>query len=288
MTRHGIEPRSPGTQFNNSEYFCRGRENEESYQIAEVTWYFPRVTRRICHCSLKHDLGIHYSRPTWPCLIVEIHATGAKFILPSGYCIVINCAITFCTTNVGCFRDPVWTREAYVPELNYVARSSMRLSNHTQNKAKNNASARQLPRTTNHSWYLSRIELLRSWDMHVANLHIQKHEQNFWLVQVFSIKRLRLYTWRLSRFFTLVVKDIYRVCVCVCVRNLVWFGLVWFSLVWFGLVLWHINHYWLFNAKSCFYIYIKYIWFVKTFSRYKKLNDQIVLFLIHSSVSQPS
>ena len=26
----------------------------------------------------------------------------------------------------------------------------------------------------------------------------------------------------------------------------------------FGLVLWHINHYWLFNAKSSLFIYIKY------------------------------
>ena len=31
------------------------------------------------------------------------------------------------------------------------------------------------------------------------------------------------------------------------------------SLVWFDWVLWHINHHWLFNAESCFYIYIKYI-----------------------------
>ena len=31
--------------------------------------------------------------------------------------------------------------------------------------------------------------------------------------------------------------------------------------VWFGLVLWHINHYWLFNAKFSLYIYIRYIWF---------------------------
>ena len=30
------------------------------------------------------------------------------------------------------------------------------------------------------------------------------------------------------------------------------FGLV-------GLVLWHIKHYWLFNAKFCFYIYIQYM-----------------------------
>ena len=31
------------------------------------------------------------------------------------------------------------------------------------------------------------------------------------------------------------------------------------GLVWFSLVLWHINPCWLFNAKSCFYIYIKYM-----------------------------
>ena len=38
-------------------------------------------------------------------------------------------------------------------------------------------------------------------------------------------------------------------------------SLIRFSLVWFGLVLWHINHSWLFNAKSFLYIYIKYIGF---------------------------
>ena len=34
-----------------------------------------------------------------------------------------------------------------------------------------------------------------------------------------------------------------------------------YDLVWFGLVLWHINHCWLFNAKSSLYIHIRYIWF---------------------------
>ena len=29
----------------------------------------------------------------------------------------------------------------------------------------------------------------------------------------------------------------------------------------FGWVLWHINHWWLFNVKSFLYIYIKYILF---------------------------
>ena len=31
------------------------------------------------------------------------------------------------------------------------------------------------------------------------------------------------------------------------------------GLVWFGLVLWYIKHCWLFNAKFCFYKYIKYM-----------------------------
>ena len=26
-----------------------------------------------------------------------------------------------------------------------------------------------------------------------------------------------------------------------------------------GVVLWHINYYWLFNAKYCFYLYTKYM-----------------------------
>ena len=32
-----------------------------------------------------------------------------------------------------------------------------------------------------------------------------------------------------------------------------------YDFVWFDFVLWHINHCWLFNAKSSLYIYIKYI-----------------------------
>ena len=53
---------------------------------------------------------------------------------------------------------------------------------------------------------------------------------------------------------------------------------------WFGLVLLHINHYRLFNGKSCFYI--SNIWFVNTFFRYTQSNDQTVLFLtIQFSIS---
>ena len=34
-----------------------------------------------------------------------------------------------------------------------------------------------------------------------------------------------------------------------------------YVVVWFGLVVWHINHCGLFNVKSSFYIYIKYLLF---------------------------
>ena len=60
---------------------------------------------------------------------------------------------------------------------------------------------------------------------------------------------------------------------------MIWFGLVWFygisiiigylmpnplytyilNMILFGWLLWHINHYRLFNAKSSLYLYIKYI-----------------------------
>ena len=48
-------------------------------------------------------------------------------------------------------------------------------------------------------------------------------------------------------------------------------------LVRFDLVFWHINNYWLFNAKSCFYLYIKYM--IKNIFRYAQLKDKTVLFL---------
>ena len=35
----------------------------------------------------------------------------------------------------------------------------------------------------------------------------------------------------------------------------------WIYKIWLGWVLWHINHYRLFNTKSSLYIYIKYLWF---------------------------
>ena len=55
----------------------------------------------------------------------------------------------------------------------------------------------------------------------------------------------------------------------------------------FGLIFWHINHCWLFNAKFCFYIYIKYIWFENTFCRYT-VKWSVLLLTIQFSISQQS
>ena len=42
--------------------------------------------------GLEHNLRIHSFRPSWPCLIVKVFATLAKFLEPSGYFIAINCS----------------------------------------------------------------------------------------------------------------------------------------------------------------------------------------------------
>ena len=49
---------------------------------------------------LEHSLGIYDFRTYWPCLIVKIRVTRSKFLRPTGYCTVFNCAFNFCTTNV--------------------------------------------------------------------------------------------------------------------------------------------------------------------------------------------
>ena len=45
-------------------------------------------------------------RPPWPCQIIEVLVTQAKFLDPSDYCSIINCTFTFCTTNdFSCFHS---------------------------------------------------------------------------------------------------------------------------------------------------------------------------------------
>ena len=54
--------------------------------------------------GLEYSFRIHCFWPIWLCLIIKVLATWAKFLQPSDYFNVINCAFTFFTTNVfGCF-----------------------------------------------------------------------------------------------------------------------------------------------------------------------------------------
>ena len=61
---------------------------------AELAWYSPRDTHRICPYGFEHGFGVH-----WVFLIVAVLAIQAKFLNPSGYNTVINYTFNFQTTN---------------------------------------------------------------------------------------------------------------------------------------------------------------------------------------------
>ena len=75
----------------------------------DLTQDSPSATHQIClngfkFASMVHNLRIHCLRLSWPCLIIKVLATQAKFLEPSDYCTVINYAFTFCLINdFGCF-----------------------------------------------------------------------------------------------------------------------------------------------------------------------------------------
>ena len=83
-------------------FFCKlvSVTNQPRLWDVELPWYSSSITCWICLHGLEHGLGIHGFCPTWLCQIVEVFESWAKFLEPSGYCIVINCTFTFCTTNV--------------------------------------------------------------------------------------------------------------------------------------------------------------------------------------------
>ena len=45
---------------------------------AELTWYSPSATYRVCLYSLEHSLGIYSFWPIWTCLRVKVFATLLK------------------------------------------------------------------------------------------------------------------------------------------------------------------------------------------------------------------
>ena len=76
-------------QFSNSEYFHKGREDDELH------W----TTRCWTHLMLSEcyllDLQIYAFRSSSSCLIIKVLATQARFLELSDYCIVINHAFIF-------------------------------------------------------------------------------------------------------------------------------------------------------------------------------------------------
>ena len=95
------------SQFDSSECFRWGRENDEPRGIVNCRscliffeCYSPDLTLWLQYGFLE----IHAFRPTSPCLIIEVLATRTKFLKPSGYWTVINCADTFWHNKCfGCF-----------------------------------------------------------------------------------------------------------------------------------------------------------------------------------------
>ena len=68
-------------------------------KIVKFASYSPSATFWICLSSLEPSLRIQNSRPTWPCLIIEVLPDQAKFLQLSGYYTVMNSTLTFHTTH---------------------------------------------------------------------------------------------------------------------------------------------------------------------------------------------
>ena len=132
---------------------------------AKLTWYSPRATHWICIYGLEYGLGSHGFRPAWLCLIIEVVVSREKcsstiwLLYCDRLCFLLspNKYFWLLRRHYG----PIRTRE--VPQLNHVTFSSVQFLNHTH-EGKQCTSCQRINyhNTTNHSRYLSRIELFRS------------------------------------------------------------------------------------------------------------------------------
>ena len=101
---------------------------------AELAWYSPNTSHRICFYGLEHDLGSRCFRPSWHFLIIEVFETQVKLLEPSGYRTGIKCAFFFHIINAfwllpWCYGS-FWICKEYVLKLDYFASSSVRLQYH--------------------------------------------------------------------------------------------------------------------------------------------------------------
>ena len=105
---------------------------------------------------------------TWPWLIVVVLPTRAEFLKLSDYSTLINYTFSFCTTYVfNCFRGVIAKFERVKPKF-------PKLSSHKQRGLKQCSTCQctNYHDTTNHSWYLAWLELLRSRDICCANKYV--------------------------------------------------------------------------------------------------------------------
>ena len=134
---------------------------------------------QICLCGFEHGLGIHDFSPTWPCLIIKVLVAPAKFLQPSSYCIVINCAFTFCrTTNILVFFRDVMAQFKFVKQI-FPNQTILRVhlcEFQIMHGVKQCTTWQSIDYydLTNHNGYLPRLELLRSRYTHHKLLVIYK------------------------------------------------------------------------------------------------------------------
>ena len=144
--------------------------------------YTPDLTLSLEHRPRTHSFGI-----TRPCLIVEVLANRAKFLQPSGYCNMIDYTFTFRPMNIStCFGDVMACFELvkHVSELDYIARSSVYLSNHTRTEAMHSVSAHRLPQHYQLLWVTTMVWTASIiWYTHHRLTCTTKILQNFWLNQ---------------------------------------------------------------------------------------------------------
>ena len=126
----------------------------------------PSATHLICLFGLENDLRIHDFRPTWPCKIVEVLATWAKFIQQSNYCtfsFVREIYLVASTVLWHCFNMTAYQLSRYYPPK-WIPITAWAVSVvcvafklHTEWSHRQRVSTP--PTTTNQSRYIQRLEL---------------------------------------------------------------------------------------------------------------------------------
>ena len=116
---------------------------------------------------------------SWPCLIIKVLATWMKFLKLSGYCTLVNCVFTICTTNVfGFFHCVIALFELVKHKFsNYIHCTFICVSfkSHTDwcNAQCVSAPTTKILQTTVSTYNC--FELLLLHDIHAVNLYLWKY-----------------------------------------------------------------------------------------------------------------